>query len=410
MKKAESARPIIFQKGLSFLELAALIIRSGKLNEFFSFFIWEILRRIGWYERVSVDQSQCVQLDKYVDDSYIHTTTHFSIHKEETDWVKIVPFLEGNLAVSASDESTLLYIKEGDNDSFKSINFSAKITNIYVTINEDALISSQGKVYILEKTWKAVQVLSLTHESSTFLDEAVVEDQFGNILIGEYGNHVENGRFVFMGILYTSRDLRNWSKNDFLFHKGVNKHIHCIKFWGDNELILTDGDNLKQLWLGKLDYEDGIIQDISWINKTARHIHMGGYTGAFVSKLGVTFGTDYHGGVNFIVKSSDMKKFKKKVLPSRMVRSVCQKIDLLKSEKKDDWAMVTNFYNGVHKNNQNIAMISRDDGENWTELFSYYPKDYYVRIASACSPFRTVFTVKDKKKNKFYNLILQLNQ
>src|SRR3970040_3118004 len=84
--------------------------------------------------------------------------------------------------------------------------------------------------------------------------------------------------------------------------------------------MMADGDNYKKLWLSdSLDRSDH--ENPNWKPVNRFHIQMGGYTSVVESDGRIFFGTDYQGGTNFWVESTDGKKFTKKIVPDPYRRS-----------------------------------------------------------------------------------------
>src|SRR5690606_27128769 len=97
------------------------------------------------------------------------------------------------------------------------------------------------------------EVLRLSTSESFFLKDAFTETPNGELFIGEYANIVADRRWKFVGYIYHSIDNGNsWRKIDFLKKAGINKHVHILH-WSNiiNGLILTDGDNQKNIWINK---------------------------------------------------------------------------------------------------------------------------------------------------------------
>ena len=121
---------------------------------------------------------------------------------------------------------------------------------------------------------------------------------------------------------FSSDEGKTWERSDFLIKKGVNKHVHLVKYSKLlNKVFMADGDNYKKLWISDALNLSDLSDPKKWKAVNKFHIQMGGYTSIVESDEKILFGTDYQGGTNFLVETEDGKKFTKKVVPDPYRRS-----------------------------------------------------------------------------------------
>jgi hypothetical protein len=161
--------------------------------------------------------------------------------------------------------------------------------------------------------------------------------------------------------------------------------------------MVADGDNYKKLWIsGPLKTFD--FENPNWIPITKYHIQMGGYTAVVENDEKVFFGTDYQGGTNFIVETTDAKKFTKKIVPDPYRRSPIDNMVLRNSKKGYEiWANLPFSAPGT----KCLLMYSDDGGETWHKVFDYSRSTHAVWLISASRQTTdTVFvSVQSQKTN-----------
>ena len=161
--------------------------------------------------------------------------------------------------------------------------------------------------------------------------------------------------------------------------------------------MVADGDNYKKLWLSDpLDRVD--FEKPNWNPVNKFHIQMGGYTGVAESNGKVIFGTDYQGGTNFLVETTDGKKFSKKIVPDPYRRSPVDNMVLRKSKTGEEiWANLP----FSTPNSKCLLMYTADNGKSWNKVFEYNRSTHTVWLINSSTAISNeiYFSVEDIKSN-----------
>jgi hypothetical protein len=167
--------------------------------------------------------------------------------------------------------------------------------------------------------------------------------------------------------------------------QGVNKHIHLVKYCARlNAVLLTDGDNKKQVWVNSamthLDKQAGKRRE-GWRLINKHHHQTGGYTSMAETKDNTLLGSDYLGGTNFIVSTSDGKRFDKLVLPDPYRRSPIMNMIIRQSASGNEvWA---SSYSCLSNKAKSLLMCTNDSGQSWARIIEFDGTKNEVRIASS---------------------------
>lgn len=95
----------------------------------------------------------------------------------------------------------------------------------------------------------------------------------------------------------------------------------------------------------------------------------------------VLFGSDYLGGTNFIVRTSDGKRFQKLVLPDPYRRSPVMNMRARKAQAGHEiWATSYSCLSGEAKS---ILMCTNDSGKSWARVIEFDGTKHEVRLASS---------------------------
>ncbi|GAB3926363.1 hypothetical protein GCM10028804_29870 [Larkinella terrae] len=206
----------------------------------------------------------------------------------------------------------------------------------------------------------------------------------GSLMIGEYGSIWQGSNWQNLAFLYSSTDGgATWESSDFLIRQGVNKHIHLVKYSAQlNAVLLTDGDNKKQLWVNSpfADIKASSDQKTNWRLLTKYHHQTGGYTSMAETNRGVLFGSDYLGGTNFIVKTADAKQFQKLVIPDPYRRSpVMNMVTRQSFSGTEIWAA---SYSCLSENARSLIMCTKDNEKTWTRVLDFDGTKNEVRLVN----------------------------
>jgi hypothetical protein len=125
---------------------------------------------------------------------------------------------------------------------------------------------------------------------------------------------------------------------------------------------------------------------------------MGGYTSVVENDGTIFLGTDYQGGTNFIVESTDGEKFTRKIVPDPYRRSPIDNMVLRKSKKGNEiWANLP----FSTPNTKCLLMYSADNGKSWNKVFEYNRSTHTVWLVSSSNETTAelCFSVEDSKNN-----------
>ncbi len=385
---------------LAFFPLVKDVIKSGKLREISSFAVWEARHKMGLFSK-----SDYVSFEKHppfilkegddiaaynfdestTEDTYeIKLTRNWKLfHRDSNDTIY------GCLA----DDNTVLYKSIDQGKTLEKLHtFKWVIKAIFISQEDVIFVDTKGEIYRSDDAGKSFALsLNLSEEdSSIFHHYGMTQTPDGKLFVGEYGNVAKEGLWANIAYIYGSSDLgKSWERSDFLKKQGVNKHVHMIKYSKVlDRVILADGDNKKQLWISK-DLTTFTFSENPWNLVTKFHIQMGGYTSMVETEDSLIFGTDYLGGTNFLVETSDGKKFTKKVIPDPYRRSPVH--DLIR-RGDEIWSVLNNPNSSKVKC---LLMVSKNGGKTWKRVIEYDGTKHLIMINSGDikSPSRISFAI-----------------
>jgi len=406
---------LLFQKkGIKkVFSLAQDIYKFGKFREMVSFAVWEIYHKLGLFPKndyLVFKNREAIKLEneRLAGFEFNEKVTQFFASRGldavqcEHNWKLLYANNKGeifgslypddcDLYKSIDGGKTIVFIKRFQED-IKSIFISGQNT-IFVCVKGSVYKSSDGGVSF-KKT------LDLGSPISFFrFNNAMTETPNKTLAIAEYGNiYDKNGWKKLAYLYYSSDDGETWKKSDFLIQKGTNKHVHIVKYSPLlNKLMMADGDNYKKLWLSdSLDVSDPANPDWKPVNRF--HIQMGGYTSVVESDGRIFFGTDYQGGTNFIVESTDGKKFTKKIVPDPYRRSPIDNMVMRKSKSGNEiWANLP----FSTPNSRCLLMYTADNGKSWNKVFEYNRSTHTFWLVSSSNEIADTlyFSIADSKNN-----------
>lgn len=387
----------------SIFEFLIKLYYSEKIEELLSFFVWEIkyrLKLFGHRQKLKLDG----HLGLYIKAGFDGLkTSDFAISKSKYNWVFF--YLDGQGCCWGSTfeaKSTLINLSSGGVVQHRFA-FENRIEGLYIDSHVNIFCCAGGTLYkkgALENDF--VEVLKFSTPESRFRKEAFAEDGRGNLFVGEYANIFENKRWKFVGYVYYSFDSGDtWFRTDFLKKAGVNKHVHIIK-WSRvvNGLVLTDGDNQKNIWINRSDScFDKIAMDdtLGWKKLNKVHIQKGGYTAVVETRNEILFGTDYNGGTNFLVSTKDMERFSSQVVPNPYRRAVFDRI-VLRKNRKEKIEMWCSIVFGNSNRVRSLLIMSNDMGRSWKKILEYDGTKMDLRIISMSNKLsdKVYFTLKSR--------------
>jgi hypothetical protein len=369
------------------------IYRYGKLHELVSFTVWELFHRLGLfsqnkYLRFGNGTALSLENSQLKDSRFGEQLVDFfgcrglNIVRVHYNWK--LQFINNKEILGC------LYPNDRDlyksSDGGKSIalvkTFPERIKSIFISSQNTIFVCVKGAVYkSSDNGCTFAKSLELGSSESYFRhNNGITETPGKTLIIGEYGNILdENGWRKLAHLYFSSDEGENWSRSDFLIEQGTNKHVHLIKYSKLlNRLFVADGDNKKRLWVS--DSLNSPDMNPRWHSLTKFHLQMGGYTSVVESDQKILFGTDYQGGSNFIVATTDGKKFNKSIVPDPYRRSPIDNMVQRKSRKGNEiWA---NLPFSV-ANTKCLLMYTNDDGLTWNKVFEYRMTTHKVWLISA---------------------------
>lgn len=371
------------------------IYKFGKFGELVSFAVWEMYHKLGLFRKrdylpfnnvkaiaLESERLATLEFDDKVRQFFIRKG--ISAARCDHNWKQVYINNNGEIFGSIYPNDCDLYrSQDGGNTVMFVHKFPESIKSLFISSRNTIFVCLQGSMYRSSDNGVSFRkVLDLGSPISFFRsNNAMTETPNQELWAGEYGNILEKNGWRKLAYLYHSADDgETWQVSDFLIRKGINKHVHIVRYSKLlDRLMVADGDNYKKLWIsGPLDSFD--FENPNWIPITQYHIQMGGYTGVVEDNEKIFFGTDYQGGTNFIVETSDGKKFTKKVVPDPYRRSPIDNMVLRRSkEGYEIWANLPFSAPGTRC----LLMYSDDGGSSWNKVFEYSRSTHSVWLISS---------------------------
>lgn len=375
--------------------LAKDIYKFGKFRELVSFAVWEAYHKLGLFPKknyLSFNNAKAIALEneKVATLEFDDKVNQFFGSKglrairSEHNWKQV--YINGNGEMFGSlypDDCDLYKSADGGKTVALVYKFPESIKSLFISSQNTIFVCLEGSMYRGSDNGAPFKkVLDLGSPISFFRsNNAMTETPDKKLWAGEYGNILEKNGWRKLAYLYHSADDgQTWQVSDFLIQKGINKHVHIVKYSKVlNRLMVADGDNYKKLWLsGPLDAFD--FKNPNWIPITKYHIQMGGYTAVVENEEKVFFGTDYQGGTNFIVETTDGRNFTKRVVPDPYRRSPIDNMVMRKAKKGYEiWANLPFSAPGT----KCLLMYSTDGGSSWNKVFDYSRSTHAVWLISS---------------------------
>jgi len=376
------------------------IYQTGKFRELGSFIVWEIFHKLRIFPKqkyLNFSQGYGLTLghERY-SDMHVNEESHkffnsrgLRIKRCDHNWKRIFIDNNGNIYGCLYPDDRKLY-KWIDNRGRLMLlqSFPESIKSIVVSSQGTIFVCVPGAVYkSVENEVSFRKALDLGSSESFFrFNNGMTETPCKTLIIGEYGNVWENNRWKQLAYVYFSSDNgETWERSDYLIGQGINKHVHMVKYSRLlNKLFLADGDNKKKLWVS-----DSVgsfeVRNVKWKAVNKYHIQMGGYTSAVETEEKIFFGTDYQGGTNFIVETSDGLRFTRSIVPDPYRRSPIDNMVRRKSKKGTEiWANLP--FSTAHT--KCLLMYTADDGKSWNKVIEYTKPAHSVSLISSSHEIR----------------------
>ena len=387
-----------------------------KWSELVSFMVWEFSHRLGLFaeknylkfndrEGISLENEVLTGSDfneKLVD---LFKTRGMIASRSDIDWKLLFIKNDGEMIGCLYSDDKAVYRSTDQGATAVHIqSFPEQIKSIFVSSQNTIFVCVKGAVYKSSDRGASFEkTLYLSTPESFFRhNNAMTETPDQTLLIGEYGNVWEKRSWRKLAYLYSSSDGgASWERSDFLITKGINKHVHLVKYSRLlDRVLMADGDNQKKLWVSQPMNSSVPSSPNGWKPVNKFHIQMGGYTSIVESDGKILFGTDYQGGTNFLVETTDGVKFTKRIVPDPYRRSPIDNMVLRKSRKGQEiWANLP--YSTA--NSKCLLMYTDDDGESWNKFIEYNRATHKAWILSSSNEasdviYISVENTKDKNR------------
>lgn len=373
------------------------ILAGGKTVETISFSLWKISFRLGLMKRIEFSddvaldpQGEWTDLEARLSSS---GSLGLSVVRQRYPWKQVFIADEGKGYGCMCDSPRDLYLQEPDRSPRLLQSFPIEILSIFVSSAAVVFVSlGDGSIHrSLDAGSKFSLSLCLaTDRSFLRFDHGMTETPDGQLIVGEYGNVSRGVRWESIAYLYYSKDEGgSWSRSDFLIERGANKHVHLVRY---NRLmdavILTDGDNKKRVWKSKPRSDKS--EQLEWELVNRFHLQTGGYTAMVELEDKLLFGTDYHGGTNFIVETSDCRKLSRLAIPDPYRR--CPVFGMVKRSSASGVEVWATLHNSVNPRVRSLLMCTRNGGRSWTKVIEYDGTRHRIHLVSSANTLQeTIF-------------------
>lgn len=374
-------RILLFMSGL---------YHSGKITELSSFIVWELKYVCSLFRKHQILEfidSTPLMILKEFDEALKIESDNFRISRSIINWSLVFIDSSKDYWGTLHKDTSTLYHYSAEGELVKSFKLEGEILGIYISKANNVFCCAGGILYKLAAGETSfTEVMAFSSSQSYFREEAFTESPEGELFIGEYANIFNGKKWEFVGYIYHSMDEGStWRKIDFLKKEGINKHIHILK-WSKviNGLILTDGDNQKNIWINTSirQFADASLSlNSGWKKLNRNHIEKGGHTGIVELNDKILFGSDYNGGTNFLISTSDMIHFDEKVLPNPYRRAIFKRMKIRINENNDleVWSVIEFRHSSRVKS---LVMMSTDAGNTWNKIIEYDGTQFEVFIMS----------------------------
>lgn len=389
------------------------VYKSGKSREIISFMVWEVFYKIGLFQKekyLPFNNSDAIILnDGIINDLEFNKKLNrffeiqgLNIRNSNQNWKYL--FINKNKEIFGClyPDDQELYKSVDNGDSIYLVHrFPDSIKSIYVSSQNRIFVCIPGFVYVSSDNGDSFRkTLDLGSPVSFFRhNNGITETPDNTLIIVEYGNIWDENGWRKLAYMYFSSDNgETWDRSDFLITKGTNKHVHLVKYSKLlNKIFVADGDNKKKLWISdEVNSSNSNKPHWNLVNKF--HIQMGGYTSVIENDGKIVFGTDYQGGTNFIVETTDGKRFTKRVVPDPYRRSPIDNMVQRKTKKGTEiWANLPYSQAG----SKCLLMYSEDGGQSWNKVLEYSRSTHKVWLLNSSREVSNVlyFSIEDSKNN-----------
>jgi len=387
------------------------IYKYGKFREIVSFLVWELLHRFGLFRKEKYLQFTdgdvlSLRNETLHDPDFSKRINHvlkpraLTVTRSEHNWKLL--FITGNKEIFGClypDDKNLYKSVDNGNHIVLVTRFPERIKSIFISAQNTIFVCARGAVYkSSDNGGSFTKALELASAESWFrYNNGMTETPDRTLIIGEYGNVWEKRGWRKLAYLYFSSDNgETWDRSDFLIHQGINKHVHLVKYSKLlNKIFVADGDNKKKLWVSD-PVNSGDVKDLKMTPVNRFHIQMGGYTSIAETEDKLFFGTDYQGGTNFIVETTDGEHFAERIVPDPYRRSPINNMIQRRSKKANEiWAHLP--FSTAHT--KCLLMYTVNGGRSWSKIIEYNGTTHKVSLLSSSNETtdELYFSIEDSR-------------
>ncbi|MCK8494367.1 glycoside hydrolase [Spirosoma sp. RP8] len=390
------------------------VYHADKWRELSSYLRWEVKHKLGLfpksgYLRFTNDRPLRLDADSGSPETLpVHIPVR--LEKAALPWQLLITNSRSQQwGYLFGDEHSLYSSFDGGKTATCRYRFPNPIQSLFVSSAGYVFVCSHGDLMCsTDQGHSFATVLTLASTSSYFLpNNGMTELPDGRLVLGEYGVVRQQNAWQNLAYVYYSTDQgASWQRSDFLIRDGVNKHVHLVKYSVYlNSLFLTDGDNKKQVWqnrtLSQLD-QPAHANGHGWHRLNQSHYQTGGYLSMAELNGNVFFGSDYLGGTNFIVSTTDGYRFAKQIVPDPYRRSPVMNMLTRRAEagKTELWAVL---HNSISSSTRSLLMFSTDEGKTWTRVIDYDGTQHEIKLVNASPKLvdNVYFAFISRQQNQF---------
>jgi len=300
-------------------------------------------------------------------------------------------------------DDTALFKSDDDGVTITEVaRFPERIKAVFVSSGQSVIVATVGAVYRGPAGGGAAftKVFELSSPRSVVRhNNEITETRTGTLIIGEYGNvwHEKKGWQTLAYLYLSADDGASWERANFLVEAGTNKHVHVVRYSETlDKVLMADGDNRKKFWTSAGTMPAELRDRAGWMLVNRLHVQVGGYTSVAEAGGRVLLGTDYQGGTNFMVDTTDGKTFRKMVVPDPYRRSPIDNMVGRRSRRGTEvWANLP-FSTSRTKC---LLMYSNDGGREWHRVVDYNEKTHKVWLLSASGdPAEDVYLAVENRR------------
>lgn len=402
------------------LHFGISVYQADKWRELSSYIRWETKHRLGLFPRnnyITFSANKPFSIDAlFVRDNLL--SSRLRIRPVNELWRMVLSGTSKRAWATSFADDVALHVSYDGGQSFREcFRFNQPIQSLYVTEKQHLYACCSGILFrSIDYGYSFQNVLTLSSSNSYFLyNNGLTELPDETLVLGEYGVVRQRNSWQNVAYIYYSTDQgKTWTKSDFLVRDGVNKHVHLVKYSPNlKALLLTDGDNKKQVWMNRSLVKLGQAADCQgqgWARLNRSHYQMGGYLSMAELSETTFLGSDYLGGTNFMVSTKDGLNFSRQIIPDPYRRSPIMNMVTRKTKNGQDelWAVL---HNSISSFTRSLVMVSTDSGKTWRRVIDYDGTQHEIKLVSSSThPVEQLYlAVITKQEDKFTQAVFCLS-